>query len=33
MAVAGILFFREVPSWQQIVEIVFAIIGLFLLRT
>ena len=33
MAVAGILFFREPPSWQRIVGIVFAIIGLFLLRT
>ena len=33
MAVAGILFFREAPSWQRIVGITFAIIGLFLLRT
>ena len=33
MAVAGILFFREAPSWQRIVGIAFAIIGLFLLRT
>jgi bacterial/archaeal transporter family protein len=32
MAVAGILFFREAPSWQRIVGIAFAIIGLFLLR-
>jgi bacterial/archaeal transporter family protein len=32
MAVAGILFFREALSWQRIVGIVFAIIGLFLLR-
>jgi bacterial/archaeal transporter family protein len=32
MAIAGILFFREAPSWQRIVGIVFAIIGLFLLR-
>jgi transporter family protein len=31
MAVAGILFFREPPSWQRIVGIVFAVIGLFLL--
>ena len=31
MAVAGILFFREAPSWQRIVGIAFAIIGLFLL--
>jgi transporter family protein len=32
MAIAGILFFREAPSWQRIVGITFAIIGLFLLR-
>jgi transporter family protein len=32
MAIAGILFFRETPSWQRIAGIVFAIIGLFLLR-
>jgi len=32
MAVAGILFFREAPSWQRIVGIAFALIGLFLLR-
>jgi transporter family protein len=32
MAVAGILFFREPPSWQRIVGIAFAVIGLFLLR-
>jgi len=32
MAIAGILFFRETPSWQRIVGIAFAIIGLFLLR-
>jgi transporter family protein len=31
MAVAGILFFREPPSWQRIVGIAFAVIGLFLL--
>jgi transporter family protein len=31
MAVVGILFFREPPSWQRIVGIVFAVIGLFLL--
>lgn len=31
MAVAGILFFREQPSWQRIVGIAFAVIGLFLL--
>ncbi len=32
MAIAGILFFREAPSWQRIVGITFAVIGLFLLR-
>ena len=32
MAIAGILFFREPPSWQRIAGISFAIIGLFLLR-
>src|SRR5262245_63972263 len=32
MAIAGILFFREAPSWQRILGIAFAIIGLFLLR-
>jgi transporter family protein len=32
MAVAGILVFREPPSWQRIVGIAFAVIGLFLLR-
>jgi len=32
MAVAGILFFREAPSWHRIAGIAFAIIGLFLLR-
>jgi transporter family protein len=32
MAIAGIVFFREAPSWQRIVGIAFAIIGLFLLR-
>jgi bacterial/archaeal transporter family protein len=32
MAIAGILFFREALSWQRIIGIVFAIIGLFLLR-
>ena len=31
MAIAGILFFREPPSWQRIVGIAFAVIGLFLL--
>jgi bacterial/archaeal transporter family protein len=32
VAVAGILFFREPPSWQRIVGIAFAVIGLFLPR-
>ena len=32
MAVAGVLFFREPPSWQRIAGIAFALIGLFLLR-
>jgi transporter family protein len=32
MAVAGMLFFREPPSWQRLVGIAFAIAGLFLLR-
>jgi bacterial/archaeal transporter family protein len=32
MAVAGILFFREAPSWERIVGVGFALIGLFLLR-
>jgi hypothetical protein len=32
MAIAGILFFREAPSSQRIIGIVFAIIVLFLLR-
>jgi Predicted membrane protein len=32
MAIAGILFFREAPSWQRFVGVAFAIIGLFLLR-
>jgi transporter family protein len=32
MAVAGILFFREAPSWQRILGVAFAILGLFLLR-
>jgi transporter family protein len=32
MAVAGIIFFREQPSWQRIAGIAFAILGLFLLR-
>ncbi len=32
MAIAGILFFREAPSWQRILGVAFAIIGLFFLR-
>jgi transporter family protein len=32
MAIAGILFFHEAPSWQRLLGIVFAIVGLFLLR-
>lgn len=31
MALAGILFFREPPSWQRLVGVAFAIVGLFLL--
>ena len=32
MAIVGILFFREPPSWQRIAGVAFAIIGLLLLR-
>ena len=32
MAIAGILFFREPPSWQRLIGITLAILGLFLLR-
>jgi len=32
MAVAGISFFHEAPSWQRLAGVTFAIIGLFLLR-
>src|SRR3989440_289307 len=32
MAIAGILFFREAPSWQRLAGVAFAIVGLFLLR-
>jgi transporter family protein len=32
MAIAGIIFFREPASWERILGISFAIIGLFLLR-
>ena len=32
MAIAGVAFFREPPSWQRIVGVAFAILGLVLLR-
>src|SRR4029077_13822449 len=32
MGIAGVLFFREAPSWQRIVGVAFAILRLFLLR-
>src|SRR5213592_513586 len=32
MAIAGMLFFREPASWQRLLGVAFAIIGLFLLR-
>src|SRR5438309_2955970 len=32
MAMAGILFFHETPSWSRLLGIAFAILGLFLLR-
>jgi transporter family protein len=32
MAIAGILFFHEPPSWQRLAGVAFAIVGLFLLR-
>jgi transporter family protein len=32
MAVAGMLFFHESPSWQRLLGVAFAIVGLFLLR-
>jgi transporter family protein len=32
MAIAGILFFHEPPSWQRLIGVAFAITGLFLLR-
>src|SRR5205809_7951641 len=31
MAIAGILFFHEPPSWQRLIGVSLAIIGLFLL--
>jgi transporter family protein len=32
MAIAGILFFHETLSWQRLLGVVLAIVGLFLLR-
>ena len=32
MAIAGIVFFREPPSWQRLLGVTLAIAGLFLLR-
>src|SRR5919198_1034151 len=32
MAIAGILFFHETPSWQRLLGVVLAITGLFLFR-
>jgi|SRR5690349_17430817 transporter family protein len=32
MAITGILFFHETPSWQRLAGVAFAITGLFLLR-
>src|ERR1051325_3232870 len=32
MAIAGILFFHEAPSWQRLLGVALAIAGLFLLR-
>jgi transporter family protein len=32
MAIVGILFFHESPSWQRLLGVAFAIAGLFLLR-
>jgi transporter family protein len=32
MAIAGIVFFREPPSWQRLTGVALAIAGLFLLR-
>ena len=33
MAVTGIVFFHEAPSWQRLLGLTFAIVGLFLLRS
>ena len=32
MAIAGIVFFHEPPSWPRLIGVTFAIVGLFLLR-
>lgn len=32
MAIAGIVFFQEPASWQRVLGVAFAIVGLFLLR-
>ena len=32
MAIAGVMFFHESPSWQRLLGVAFAIIGLLLLR-
>jgi len=32
MAIAGIVFFRELTSWQRLIGVALAIAGLFLLR-
>ncbi len=32
MAIAGILFFQEAQSWQRLLGVTLAIVGLFLLR-
>jgi drug/metabolite transporter (DMT)-like permease len=32
MAIAGVLFFHEAPSWQRLLGVTLAIAGLFLLR-
>src|SRR3954465_4130993 len=32
MAIVGVVFFHETPSWQRLLGVAFAIVGLFLLR-
>jgi drug/metabolite transporter (DMT)-like permease len=32
MAIAGIFFFHETPSWQRLLGVILAITGLLLLR-